>query len=132
MRRFRAGWFAPVIGLVLLGGIPADSRAVPGQGLAELMRRKLGASQKVLEGIALEKFDTVGKGARELKEISENAAWNVFPDSDYAQYSREFRAICDDLNRQAKDKDLDAATLSYVRLTMNCVQCHKFVRLKRP
>ncbi|MFO0959022.1 MAG: hypothetical protein U0800_16610 [Isosphaeraceae bacterium] len=143
MRRFRSAGFAPLLGLALLAGIP--SQAVPepapgggrgqGQGKgqqAELMKRKLGASQKILEGLALENFETIGKGARELKAISEDSAWNAFPDSDYAHYSREFRSTCDQIQQQARDKNLDAVTLSYVRLTMSCVQCHKFVRLQRP
>lgn len=140
MRTRRHDRWLPLISLVLLIGVPADFQVVSGQGQGqgqaqgqgELMRRKLDAARKVLEGVALEDFETIGKGARELKEISANSAWNVFPDSDYVHYSRDFRATCDELERQARDRNLDGAALSYVRLTMTCVQCHKFVRLKRP
>jgi hypothetical protein len=32
------------------------------------------------------------------------------------------------MDRKAKDKNIDGATLAYLRLTMNCVNCHKYVR----
>jgi hypothetical protein len=96
---------------------------------SELMRRKLTYAQRILEGVALEDYATIAKGARELKELSEDAEWNAFPDMDYLRYSNEFRTICDDLSVQSKEKNLDGATLSYMRLTMNCVNCHKFVRV---
>ena len=32
--------------------------------------------------------------------------------------------------KAAKEKNLEAATLAYVRVTMSCVNCHKLVRGK--
>ena len=32
------------------------------------------------------------------------------------------------MQAKAKAKNLDGATLAYVRLTMNCIECHKYVR----
>lgn len=120
-------------GLALVGlGASAFVEARQGQRRhAELMKKKLTHGQKVLEGIALENYETIGKNARELKALSEDSEWNVFPDLDYVRYSTEFRTICDDLAARAKDRNLDGATLSYVQLTMNCVNCHKFVRVTK-
>ena len=36
----------------------------------------------------------------------------------------------DALTKSARDRNLDAATLAYVRVTKGCVDCHKFVRGK--
>ena len=41
-----------------------------------------------------------------------------------------FRRQANALTKAAQEKNLDAATLAYVRLTMSCVDCHKFVRGK--
>jgi hypothetical protein len=34
----------------------------------------------------------------------------------------------DDLTRDARNRNIDGATLDYFRLTMCCVNCHKYVR----
>jgi hypothetical protein len=120
---------AALVGLVASAFVQA--RAQGQRRHAELMKKKLAHGQKILEGIALENFETIGKNARDLKSLSEDSEWNVFPDMDYVRYSTEFRTICDDLSSRAKDRNLDGATLCYMQLTMNCVNCHKFVRVRK-
>jgi hypothetical protein len=93
-----------------------------------LMKRKLDQSQKVLAGIALNDFDQIAKHAQELIAISKEAEWKVLKTPQYEIYSNDFRRIAGDLVKHAKDKNLDAATLSYVDLTLTCVKCHKHVR----
>src|SRR5204863_284991 len=46
----------------------------------------------------------------------------------YVLYSAEFQRVADNLAKNAQDKNLDAAALSYVELTLTCVKCHKHVR----
>ncbi|WP_169977003.1 hypothetical protein [Tautonia rosea] len=97
---------------------------------AELMALKLDYAKNVLEGLTLEKMDQVAKNAQELKLLSAAAEWEpvTVPGPLYLVYTREFQRIADSLAENAKDKNLDAATLAYVQLTMNCVECHKYVR----
>ena len=67
----------------------------------------------------------------QLKKLSEAAEWEVptIPNAtDYVALTTEFQRNCDDLLKQAKARNIDGATLSYLKLTMTCVQCHKFVR----
>jgi hypothetical protein len=40
----------------------------------------------------------------------------------------EFQRYADDLAKNAKQGNIDGATLAYLKLTMNCIQCHKYVR----
>ena len=94
------------------------------------MREKLVHSQKLLEALATEDFFTLEKNARRLSGMTQEAGWQAFQNPDYAQFSVTFRRHTDALARAAKDKDLDAATLAYVRVTMSCVDCHKVVRGK--
>lgn len=96
----------------------------------EFMRDKLELSQRVLEGIATEDYDLiVAKGTR-LSAMTKEADWRLFENPDYDQQSLTFRRQVDALVKAAKDKNLDAATLAYVRMTMSCVDCHKLVRGK--
>ena len=121
--------------LALLLGIPTLS----GHGgepkkdarLHELMQRKLAASQKVLEGIALNDFDKIGKQADELIAVSKQTEWRVLKTPQFELHSNDFRRVADNLAQNAKDKNLDGAALNYVELTLTCVKCHKHVREKR-
>ena len=92
------------------------------------MRKKLEASQSVLEGLAVEDFDMIALGAKQLKTTSAAAEFMVVNDPMYAQEADEFRRIVGKLERAAKERRLDGATLAYVDMTMSCVECHKYVR----
>ena len=95
---------------------------------AELMRRKLDNSQKVLEGIAVNDFDKIAKHGEELIFISKQAEWRVLQTPQYELHSNEFRRVAESLIKNAKDKNVDAAALNYVDMTLTCVKCHKHVR----
>lgn len=96
----------------------------------EFMRDKLELSQKLLEGLANEDYDLLIAKATRLSAMSQEAGWQVFENPEYAEHSLTFRKNVDALIRAAKNKNLDGATLAFVRVTMNCVDCHKFVRGK--
>jgi hypothetical protein len=124
-----------LLGLALLLGVPTLSghggEPKKGNKLHELMQRKLAASQKVLEGIALNDFGTIRKQAEELADISKQAEWRVLKSPEYELHSNDFRRIADNLAKNAKDKNIDGAALNYVELTLTCVKCHKHVRETR-
>jgi hypothetical protein len=98
---------------------------------AEFMRTKLEYSKKVLEGLTLEDYDAIAKGAKALRLLSQAAEWEVptIPNAtDYVSLTREFQLLTDEMALKASQKNIDGATLAYLRLTMNCVNCHKYVR----
>ncbi len=103
----------------------------PSEKQSELMKRKLKESQKVLEGLALNDFDTIRKHAEELLLISKTAEWRVLKTVDYEMFSNSFQRSANDLIKNAKEKNLDASALSYVEMTLTCVKCHKHVREER-
>jgi hypothetical protein len=94
----------------------------------ELMKQKLQHSQKVLEAITTDDFDGLAKHADELILLSKEAEWKVLKTPRYETYSNDFRRNAEALIESAKEKNLDAAALAYVDLTLNCVKCHKHVR----
>jgi hypothetical protein len=63
--------------------------------------------------------------------LSYGAQWQVFQTPEYVRRSAEFRRDADALKRSAEEKNLDGAALNYVKLTMRCVECHKYVRTVR-
>jgi hypothetical protein len=97
-------------------------------GKQVLMRDKLTHAKDVLEGLSVEDFDKVAKGAEYLRMISKAAAWYVFDSDEYLRMSKDFQEQATDLERHAKAKNLDASSLDYVRISLTCVQCHKYMR----
>jgi hypothetical protein len=95
---------------------------------AAIMQKKLAHAQKLLEGVALADLDKIGEHAKELAILSKQAEFKVLKTPQYELHANEFRRALDDIQRGVKQKNLDAATLGYVDLTMSCVRCHKHVR----
>jgi hypothetical protein len=116
--------FACLPFLKVLGKEPPKKEA----DVKELMQQKLRHSQKVLEAIATNDFDSLAKHADELIILSKEAEWKVLKTPRYETYSNDFRRNAETLVQSAKEKNLDAAALAYVDLTLNCVKCHKHVR----
>jgi len=113
---------AVLLGILLLTARAAEPRK------DDRMKRKLASSQKVLEGIAVGDFKLIDKHAEELLLIAKEAGWKVLKTPAYELYSNDFRRHAETLMKNAKDKNLDAAALTYVELTLTCVKCHKHVR----
>jgi hypothetical protein len=110
-------------------GITGQSQQVPPELKGrQFMHRKLEHSQKVLEGIVVEDFDLIEKNARNLNLLSQAAEWQILPSAEYRGHSEEFRRTTETLAKAAREKNLDGAALAYVQLTLNCVNCHKYVR----
>lgn len=93
-----------------------------------LMRKKLAASERILEGLAVENFDLIAEGARELKATAGAAEFMQFDDTQYVEHANDFRRIIRKLAVAAEEHRLDGATLAFLDITMSCVECHKHVR----
>ncbi|MBX3415165.1 MAG: hypothetical protein KF708_20945 [Pirellulales bacterium] len=122
-----------LVAVVAMLGLVSSVRSAPPQRakpneVADFMQLKLRHSQEVLEGLAVEDFDQIAKNAQDLSLLSQAASWNVLQTEEYLQQSGEFRRTADALTKAAKEKNLDAAAIRYVELTMKCVHCHKYVR----
>src|SRR5262245_52437589 len=96
--------------------------------LAPIMDKKLRYTQRLITSLAIEDFKQMALDARELKLIGETTLMKVSPNLEYVKFSTEFSSVMEELGHRAKAHDLNGATLSYIRLTMNCVDCHKYVR----
>jgi len=104
---------------------PQSDKAV---ALREFMRRKLAASNKILEGLVIEDTRLIREGAQTLNEMSSAEKWRVSNDVMYRQFSTEFRRITQKLDDAAKEGNLDQAALKWFDATLSCMECHRFVR----
>lgn len=122
--------FVVVTLLALLAGgvIMSSAQNKKSRATKEFMRDKLELTQGILEGLAVENFDLILSRSQRLSAMSQEVDWKVFENPDYEQQSIAFRRNVDALTKAAKNKNLDGATLAYVRVTMSCIECHKYVR----
>jgi len=97
-----------------------------------LMRDKLTHAKDALDGLTVEDYGKVANSARMLRMISRAASWYVLDSEEYTRHSKNFQEQAADLERHARAKNLDAASLDYMRISMTCIQCHKYVREARP
>jgi hypothetical protein len=120
--------------VALMQVVPARVQAqeeedvAPPDGVITFMRAKLDHSQKVLEGLTTDNFEMIAKGAGQMEVLSQEAAWQVLQTPEYRLQSGEFRRATRALKDAATKKNLDAAALAFVDVTLKCVRCHEYVR----
>ena len=102
---------------------PAQTRAT-----GQVMRDKLTHSQKALEAIMTSDYAALDRESAELVRATELPAWSVLKSPEYLRQSAAFVRATQDLRDAAKARDLDAAAMSYVSLTLSCFQCHKHIK----
>ena len=96
-----------------------------------VMERKLLNAQKLLEGLAMKDFDKIDKSADSLMECLKEATWRINDTDKYLLYSNEFLRNIEGMQKASKKKNIDAATLAYVEMTLTCVKCHEHLRETR-
>ena len=120
---------APLILASLFGSTKSTYTQVKKEsGVKEAMRKKVAYSQQVLVGITLEDYGLIANNAEKLVELSNKTNWYSRQVPEYELFLNEFRRSAEQLMEAAKRKNLDAASLAYVQMTLSCVSCHKFIR----
>ena len=106
-----------------------DEKVTPARkGISIFMRQKLDASQKILEGLALEDFELIQEGAATLEDMSAAEKWRVTNDPFFREHSNDFQKIAKRLAKNAKEGKLEASALTWLEATMQCIECHKWTR----
>ena len=132
MNRTRTYWIygglcAALFGVCFTLKVRADVK-LQEKETSDLMQKKLRHAQALLEGLAKEDFAKIKENANELTAISLDALYSKKHPPQYNQLSSEFRYATEKVAKMAEEKNLDGATLNYMRVVMSCVECHKLVR----
>jgi len=109
----------------LLGGPQEPGREPP---LKSFMLLKLEHAKGILGGLATEDFESIAKNAQALKGLSLESSWNRLTTTKYLQHSSDFRTALTTITEAAHEKNLDRAALGYVNLTLQCIECHRYLR----
>jgi hypothetical protein len=125
----RGGITAAAVVMALLAMAATEGPRRP--ATQAFMRQKLAYSQGILEGLTLEKFDLVSKNAVLMRNMTQSNLWYRTRQVDYMRHTTNFQKSVDALYSGAVDKNLDAATDAYARVSRNCVECHRLVRAEQ-
>lgn len=136
MRSRTTGVRAVVVAVTVAALLVTPSRAEDKKPKEEpkqptVMQRKLTHSQKVLEGLAVKDFGKIDAGADGLLECLKDVTWKINETEKYLTHMTDFRRRVEGVKKAAKDKNIDAAALAYVDMTLTCVRCHQYLREDR-
>ena len=117
-----------ILALFCAGTRSTCAQADKESDVKEAMRQKVAYSQQVLVGITLEDYGLIANNAEKLVELSNKTNWYSRQVPEYELFLNEFRRNAQELMKAGQQKNLDAASLAYVQMTLSCVSCHKFIR----
>ena len=122
---------AIALGMLRLNGNPQEPAGQIGKGqLKPFMQMKLDHAKGILEGIATEDFERIAKDTQALNALSLQSSWNVYTTIEYLDHSSDFRRALNVITKAAHEENLDRAALGYVNLTVQCIECHRYLRQK--
>jgi hypothetical protein len=118
-----------VVALSVFLGLAAS----PSQGpeLQRVMRVKLEHAQKILEAVVTSDWVGLETHSRELERLTNDPKWMALKFPEYARHSDAFVRTIQDLHRAAAQRDLEQAPKAYIAVTLQCVECHRYLARER-
>ena len=96
--------------------------------LERMMRDKLDQSGRLLGALSLADFATIESAANHLYDISTESSWLVQETVAYTALAESFQELTLQLASHARDQDLEACEVAYLKLAESCVKCHEYLR----
>jgi hypothetical protein len=97
------------------------------QARQTFMRGKLLSNQMIVEGLTTNDFQKIIEGSAGITAMVKGQHWFVIDDPEYRNYSQDMNKIAGKLNQTAAEKNMEAATLRYFEMTLNCIDCHRYI-----
>ena len=117
-----------ITALLAFAALAGNGQESPRHATKDAMRSKLHFAQGVLEGITTENFSLIATNAQKLKAFSQSTDWKLHSAPEYLRLTSDFERAAASLERAARNRNVDAATVAYFQLTTTCVTCHKYLR----
>jgi len=124
-------WARTTALLVVLGLVSLAAGPRQGPDLDRVMHRKLAHTQKILEAVVTSDWVLLEEQSRELERATYDSGWAVLKAPEYVAHSLGFRKAVMALHEAAAQRDLEATPKAYVAVTMECVQCHRYLARRR-
>lgn len=124
--------FAILLSMIPLHGKPQEQTGKTSKAqLNSFMEMKLEHAKGILEGLATEDFEQIAKASQALTALSLESTWNAYTTMEYLDHSADFRRALNVVASAAQEKNLDRAALGYVNMTVQCIECHRYLRDKQ-
>jgi hypothetical protein len=119
--------------VVVFSAVFGLAAASPSQGprLTSVMHEKLERAQKILEAVVTSDWVGLETHSRALERLTADPRWTVLKYPEYARHSAAFVLAIQDLHRAAAQRDLEWAPKAYVAVTLQCVECHRYLARQR-
>ena len=76
-------------------------------------------------------YQQIAVETQALKALNLQSSWNAHTTADYLDHSADFRRALNVITKAAHEENLDRAALGYVNLTVQCIECHRYLRQKQ-
>jgi len=120
--------------VLALAGVVVTSVTVSasqGPELNTVMREKLAHTQKILEAVVTSDWTSLETHTRELERLTTDRRWMVLNFPEYARHSVAFVQAVQALHTAAAQRDLENTPKTYVEVTLQCVECHRYLARAR-
>ena len=121
-------WRSLAVVGVILGTTTSSAQ---GPKLQSVMREKLAHAERILEAVVTSNWASLETHTRELKQLTNDPRWMVLKYPEYAQHSAAFVRAVQALHTAAAQRDLDTTPKAYVAMTLQCVECHRYLARAR-
>jgi len=104
-----------------------------GQGpeLNVVMREKLVHAEKILEAVVTSDWAGLETHSRALEQLTNDPRWMVLKFPEYARHSAAFVRAVQTLHTAGAQRDLEKTPNAYVNVTLQCVECHRYLARQR-
>jgi hypothetical protein len=96
------------------------------------MKKKLDYSQNILAGLANADFNQIAENAQAMQGLSKLEWFIRGRTPGYRTQLEIFQDANAEIIKQAKQDNLEGASLAFTQLTISCVNCHKHLRSSKP
>lgn len=99
--------------------------------LNRVMREKLVVTQKILETVVTSDWVGLEMAADALERLTDDPRWTALKYPEYSRHSNAFKQAIGALHTAAAQRDLNATPKAYVTVTLQCVECHRYLARAR-
>jgi len=119
------------LALAAVVAMSVTARGSQGPELNTVMREKLAHAQKLLEAVVTSDWTSLETHSRELEQVTNDPRWMVLKYPEYARHSAAFVRAVQTLHTAAAQRDLEKTPQAYVNVTLQCVDCHRYLARER-
>ncbi len=102
------------------------------QPMSFWMEKKLEYAKKILEALTSGKHHEIESNAEHMRLLGKIEGFVRRQSPSYSSHLQSFDLATRELTRQARDKNIEGATLAFHQLTTSCVACHRSIREVSP